>query len=119
MKKNETKNIITLSLKISYFLFSGAVFCFLILLFVVPDLLLQAAPVCEWKIKYGAECFFCGMTRAFLFISGFNFSDAMRSNALSVPLFSVFVINEMLFLLLSRKLFYNIKNNYRIYNASS
>ena len=62
------------------------------------------APVCEWKAKYGRACAFCGMTTSFLDISDGRFGDAGRSNRGGVPLYLLFVSNELAALLFfSRK----------------
>jgi len=58
----------------------------------------QLVPTCEWKSKYNKECFFCGMTTGFIHISRGRFSDAQTSNALSIPLFALLVLNELGFL---------------------
>jgi len=62
------------------------------------------APVCEWKAKYGRACAFCGMTTSFLDISEGRFRSARRSNRGGVPLYLLFVSNELAaFLFFSRK----------------
>jgi len=58
----------------------------------------NAVPRCEWKVKYNKECPFCGMTTGFLLISKGRFSEASESNRLSLFLYSIFVINEIVIL---------------------
>jgi hypothetical protein len=117
---NKTKEIISDSIKISYFIVSFAVLLLLISIFILPhNLLLNMSPVCEWKLKYGTECFFCGMTRAFILLSEFNFPEAYRLNALSIPLFGFFLINGIFAALSSKGVINNIRNNYRNNNADN
>jgi len=70
--------------------------------------MLGFSPVCEWKLKYGTECFFCGMTRAFIEISEFSFTKALQLNFLSVPLFFMLSINEFFAVSLLKKFMKNI-----------
>ncbi len=51
-------------------------------------------PKCEWKARYGKECFLCGMTTAFIDIAHGRLGDAERSNRGSLPLYGAFVMNE-------------------------
>ena len=55
----------------------------------------RLAPVCQSKARYGRECAFCGMTTGFLAISEGRIGDAERSNQGSVPLYALFVVNEL------------------------
>ena len=52
-------------------------------------------PVCEWKAKYGRECAFCGMTTSFLDISDGRLGEASHSNRAGIPLYLIFVANEI------------------------
>jgi hypothetical protein len=52
-------------------------------------------PVCEWKAKYHRECPFCGMTTSFLDISEGRLGDAQRANRAGVPLYALFVTNQI------------------------
>src|SRR5690242_6751861 len=61
------------------------------------------APVCEWKAKYGRECPFCGMTTSFLSISEGRFREAGRANRAGIPLYVLFVSNEICALALVRR----------------
>ena len=57
--------------------------------------LAQLLPPCEWKVKYHRECAFCGMTTSFLEISEGQFGNAQRANHAGIPLYSLFVTNEI------------------------
>ena len=52
-------------------------------------------PVCEWKAKYGRPCGFCGMTTSFLDISEGRLDEAGTSNRAGIPLYGLFVSNEL------------------------
>jgi hypothetical protein len=52
------------------------------------------APVCEWKARRHKECVLCGMTRSFVAISRGDFSEAMRRNRGSIPLYALMIVNE-------------------------
>ena len=74
----------------------------LVLLFVLiaPYLLssesvLNLAPACEWKVKYNTECYMCGMTRSFILISYGHFSEAHDRNKGSIPLYLLFLANQL------------------------
>lgn len=71
---------------------------FLVVLFVLDSsLLLVAAPICPSKLK-GTECMLCGMTRAFLKIKEGDFSLAYQFNRGSIILFSLIVVNSIIFI---------------------
>lgn len=55
----------------------------------------RLVPACEWKSKYGRECAFCGMTTSFLDISEGRFGDAAGANRAGIPLYLLFVSNEI------------------------
>ena len=55
----------------------------------------RLVPVCEWKRQYGRECPFCGMTSSFLDISEGHFGDASHANRAGIPLYFLFVSNEI------------------------
>jgi hypothetical protein len=61
-----------------------------------PEQIATATPKCEWKVRYGRECFLCGMTTAFIDIAHGRLREAERSNRGSIPLYSGFLINEAL-----------------------
>jgi len=52
-------------------------------------------PTCQWKTKYNKECLFCGLTTGFIAVSRGDFSAARASNRLSIPLYSAFIVNEI------------------------
>jgi hypothetical protein len=57
--------------------------------------LARIVPACEWKTKYGRECAFCGMTTSFLDISEGRLGEASHSNRAGIPLYLLFVANEI------------------------
>ena len=57
--------------------------------------LARMVPVCEWKAKYGKECSFCGMTTSFLEISEGRLGEASHANRGGIPLYLLFVANEI------------------------
>src|SRR5690348_16427680 len=59
------------------------------------DRLSGLVPACEWKKKYGRECSFCGMTTSFLDISEGRLGDANHANRAGIPLYLLFVSNEV------------------------
>lgn len=67
--------------------------------FLSSEEIYQLTPTCEWRNKYNKECFFCGMTTAFIHISQGNFLEANASNQLSIPFFSMLFFNEIIFLI--------------------
>ena len=52
-------------------------------------------PPCEWKTRYSRECPFCGMTTSFLDISEGHLDAAQRVNRAGIPLYVLFVSNEL------------------------
>lgn len=65
--------------------------------------LANLVPVCEWKAKYHRPCPFCGMTTSFVDISEGRFSDAKRSHRAGIPLYLLFVSNELGALVFARR----------------
>jgi hypothetical protein len=55
----------------------------------------RLAPVCESRAKYGRACTFCGMTTSFLDVSEGRLDDAGRANRAGIPLYGLFVSNEL------------------------
>lgn len=97
-------NTILLSFKIAYFVLSLMILFSLFFLFTLPsDIILKITPICEWKARYGKECFFCGMTRAFIEIKNLNFLQALKNNHLSIPLMFTILLNELICILLILK----------------
>ena len=60
-------------------------------------------PLCESRARYGRECSFCGMTTSFLDISEGRLGDASHANRAGIPLYLVFVSNELGLLALARR----------------
>ena len=115
---SNTKALFLDSLRISHLIASGILLIIFAVLFILPqDALLMISPQCEWKIRYGVECFFCGMTRAFISISKADISSAMNLNPFSVPLFLIMIFNEIYFVFTIKASIKKIKNNYRLQNA--
>ena len=65
--------------------------------------LARIVPVCERKTKYGRECAFCGMTTSFLDISEGRLREAGHANRGGIPLYLLFVVNEICALALIRR----------------
>lgn len=59
------------------------------------DCIARILPMCEWKAKYGRECAFCGMTTSFLDISEGRLGEASHANRAGIPLYLIFVVNEI------------------------
>jgi hypothetical protein len=98
------KSEIKLALWITWLIVSGIILAVLLVPFIVTAETIGAAvPECEWKSKYGRECAFCGMTHAFIFISGGRFEQALDANKFSVLLYCILVLNELVLLLLLAK----------------
>jgi len=55
-------------------------------------------PVCERKAASGRECAFCGMTTSFLDIREARFQDACRANRAGLPLYLIFLSNQLVVL---------------------
>jgi hypothetical protein len=60
-------------------------------------------PVCEQRAKYGLECPFCGMTTSFLAISEGRIGEAGRANRAGIPLYLLFISNEVCALVFLRR----------------
>ena len=73
--------------------------CLVAPLVVADDWILDNAPTCWRQAQYGESCSICGMTRAFVLISGGELARARVTNSLSIPVWAVFLINSVLFLL--------------------
>jgi hypothetical protein len=88
------------SFLIAWLMISLALLLVLIIPFVLPtETILSLAPTCQWKIRYDKECPLCGMTTAFLLISGGRFKEAFAANTGSLTLYTGFVVNELFVLL--------------------
>lgn len=65
--------------------------------------LARIVPMCESKAKYGRECSLCGMTTSFLDISEGRLGEASHANRAGIPLYLVFVVNEICALVFLRR----------------
>jgi len=98
------KSKISLALWITWLIVSGIILAVLVAPFLVSAETVGAiVPECEWKAKYGRECAFCGMTHAFIFISGGRFGQALDANKFSILLYCVLVLNELVLILFLAK----------------
>ncbi|MCX6248813.1 MAG: DUF2752 domain-containing protein [Bacteroidetes bacterium] len=78
-----------------------AIFILLFPLVADKETVLRASPVCISKSQFNTECSFCGMTRAFIDITNGSFSAAWSLNKGSLFLYSLFLVNSILFLIFS------------------
>lgn len=62
---------------------------------------LSSAPVCLSKSKYNKECILCGSTSAFIEISEANFKKAYELNHASIFIYSLFLINVCVFIIVA------------------
>jgi len=92
------------SLRFVWLIVSFAVLLVLAAPFVLgAERVARLTPVCESKARYGRPCAFCGMTTSFLAISDGRFEDARRSNRGAIPLYALFVLNEVCVLTFVRR----------------
>lgn len=85
-----------LAFLVVWLILSGAILLILLAPLVLPaGTIATLLPPCEWQVRYGRPCPFCGMTTAFILISQGHFDAACRSNSLSIPLYTLFVLNEI------------------------
>lgn len=87
------------AIKIVWILYSALILIVILLTIFSPETLYKISPVCYSISMFGTECFMCGMTRAFIEISGGNFSNAYDLNRLSLFLFSASLINSAILIL--------------------
>jgi hypothetical protein len=99
-----------LSAEIVWVMFSIIITAVLAMSFFLPEALVNLSPVCISKSSFGfgAECFMCGMTRAFVEIPTGNFHGANILNNLSIYIFALFTLNSMIFI-------YYLLNKIRIF----
>lgn len=101
---NELRRDLDFSLRLVWLISS-----FVILLILASPLVLgsdrvaRLAPVCQSRSRDGKPCFFCGMTTSFLAISEGRFHDAGRANRGGIPLYALFVVNEICVVMFVRK----------------
>ena len=93
--------------KIVWYIISSLIILLLISLFFLnSNTLLNISPNCTSILLYNKSCFLCGSTRAFVEIKNFNFSKAFYFNVLSIPMFILFIINSLLYILSLKKIVY-------------
>ncbi|GEM_PF-1431805 len=103
---------LNLALYISWLILSCIIFLILIMPFILPTAaILKITPKCEWKIKYNKPCPACGMTTSFLYISEGKFNQAIVSNHNSITLYILFLLNELIFLIISILIVKKYKKN--------
>ena len=92
------------ALRLVWVVASAVALAVLLMLWVLsPAQIARLAPKCEWKARYGRECFLCGMTTAFIDIREGRWREAQRANAGSVPLYAGVLVNEAGLVLFLRK----------------
>ncbi len=74
-------------------LISGLVSGFIIVVSFFDKTSLGLSPVCLSIIQNNTECSLCGMTRAFVAISNFDFNSAWNLNRLAFVLYPLFLTN--------------------------
>jgi len=118
--KNNTRLSFIVAFK-SVYIFISLIIFFLFLFFVImPEkTIYELLPTCEWKLYYGKECFFCGISHSFCEITKFNFYSAFNYNMLGIPLFFFLMVNEIFFILKLKSILSTIKSNCEVmYDAS-
>ena len=84
-------------LKIVWFIISYLLFLLFIVLYSFDgQFILHYTPTCYSVKYYNLPCMLCGMSRAFIKISEFKFSEAYSLNKGSLYLFFTFFINLVL-----------------------
>jgi hypothetical protein len=95
-------------------------FVFLFFIIMPEETIYALLPTCEWKLYYGKECFFCGISHSFCEIIKLNFSSAFNLNMLGIPVFFLVMTNEIFFVLKIKYILSKIKSNYEVmYDASN
>lgn len=101
---NGFRRDLDLSLRVVWLISSLVILLILASPFVLGSTRVQRlAPVCQSRLREGKPCGFCGMTTGFLAISEGRFQDAGRANHAAIPLYAVFVMNEIAMLMFVRK----------------
>ena len=104
IKNNFSSMFFFKEVKIVWSIISILIILLLISLFFLnSSTLLYMSPKCTSILLYNKPCFLCGTTRAFVEIKNFNFSKANFYNTFSIPLFSLFIINSLLYILSFKK----------------
>lgn len=101
---NGFRRDLDLSLRVVWLISSLVILLILASPFVLGSTRVQRlAPICQSRLREGKPCGFCGMTTGFLAISEGRFQDAGRANHAAIPLYAVFVMNEIAMLMFVRK----------------
>jgi len=74
-------------------LISGMISGFIIVISFFDSASMGLSPVCLSVSQYNTECSLCGMTRAFVAISNFDFQSAWYLNRAAIALYLLFLIN--------------------------
>ena len=89
----------------AWMIYSTVIAILLLLLFVLPgEMILNNTPLCESISKYNVECFACGMTRGFVHIARFEFTEAGMANRGSIFVFLFLVLNTVFLIIYMFKL---------------
>ena len=101
---NEFRRELDLSFRVVWLLSSLVILLILAAPFVLGSTRVERlAPVCQSRLHKGKPCGFCGMTTGFLAIAEGRLHDAGRANHAAIPLYAVFVMNEIAMLMFVRK----------------
>ena len=101
---NKFRRDLDLSFRVVWLIASLVILLILAAPFVFGSTQVQRlAPVCQSRVHNGKPCAFCGMTTGFLAISEGRLQDAGRANHAAIPLYAVFVMNEIAVLVFVRK----------------
>jgi len=105
MVSDNFKKEIRAAFKIVWIIYSAIALLVIAITVFSAGTLHEISPVCLSKSLNGEECFMCGITRAFVEISEGNIINAYILNKLSIFLFSVMLLNSILFILYTVKKF--------------
>jgi len=84
------------ALFVVWVIISGVMLLVLVAPFCVPaDSLAVLLPECASMRLHGKPCLLCGMTTAFIHIARAEFAEARAANRLGLPLYALFVANEL------------------------
>lgn len=67
--------------------------------FIEKQAVLQLTPTCISKSQFNIECSLCGMSRAFIKISNYEFSEAYNLNNGSIFVYLSFLLNSLIFII--------------------
>jgi len=90
---------LTSALFISWFVYSVIIFLVLLTPFVLSGKTIERiTPKCAWRVRYHKPCPACGLTTGFRLISAGQFRRAEALNRYSLPLYTLFLLNEIILL---------------------